>query len=215
MRITKSSSKTGNQILGILSATRAERLLLDWANAPETEDFAEMSRAWHRRDPNDVTPLDLDRPYQRLSNRYPDVFPDQSRDSIKFARVFGMFLRKAWRASAGRERDWYLADAESISHREREWLTGETEQGRHRIALDRFKEPPPHPTPLEAALAYFRRSADRALYCPNPDCPAPYFFATRKGQKYCSSVCALPSQREAKRRWWNENRAKSKKGQNK
>ena len=207
--MSKSSRKSRDQILGVLSTARAERLLLDWANTPETEDFAEMARRYHRRDPEEVIPLESEGPYQRLLKRYPEIFPDQSERSVQFARVFGKFLRKAWREPAGRRRNWYLADAESISHREREWYTSETADSlRFKFAIDRFLDPPNQATPLEATVAYFRRSADRALYCPNPDCPAAFFFAKKKGQKYCSSVCALPSQREAKRRWWANNRAR-------
>ena len=39
-------------------------------------------------------------------------------------------------------------------------------------------------------------------YCDNPDCPAPFFIASRTSQKYCSRDCAEPAQRECKRRWW-------------
>jgi hypothetical protein len=31
----------------------------------------------------------------------------------------------------------------------------------------------------------------RAKKCENPDCPAPYFLAVRKGQKFCSQKCAV------------------------
>jgi hypothetical protein len=31
----------------------------------------------------------------------------------------------------------------------------------------------------------------RAKKCENPDCPAPYFRAVRKGQKFCSQKCAV------------------------
>ena len=32
---------------------------------------------------------------------------------------------------------------------------------------------------------------ERAKKCENPDCPAPYFLAVRKGQKFCSQKCAV------------------------
>jgi hypothetical protein len=35
--------------------------------------------------------------------------------------------------------------------------------------------------------------------------PAPYLFPTRPRQKYCPESCALPAQREFKRRWWADN----------
>jgi hypothetical protein len=42
--------------------------------------------------------------------------------------------------------------------------------------------------------------------CPNSDCRARYFIATRKDQKYCSPECAEPAKLAAKRKWWNTNR---------
>jgi hypothetical protein len=38
----------------------------------------------------------------------------------------------------------------------------------------------------------------------------PYFIKHRLEQKFCSDSCAAPSKREAKKRWWNLNRAKGK-----
>jgi hypothetical protein len=46
--------------------------------------------------------------------------------------------------------------------------------------------------------------SDRMRYCANPACPAPYFIARRRSQKYCTDACALPAQREFKRAWWSE-----------
>jgi hypothetical protein len=61
------------------------------------------------------------------------------------------------------------------------------------------------PRPFEQALTYLLNSAKRMRHCKNPECPAPYFFADRRNQKYCSEVCALPEQRAFKRRWWQQN----------
>ena len=46
--------------------------------------------------------------------------------------------------------------------------------------------------------------ADRMRYCPNPTCPAPYFIARRRSQKYCGEDCSIPAQLEFKRAWWRE-----------
>ncbi len=67
-----------------------------------------------------------------------------------------------------------------------------------------FSAEPRPLTPFGQALVYFFRSASTTRYCTNPNCHTPYFFATRRGQKYCSEVCALPAQREYKRRWWRQ-----------
>ncbi|HEV2881082.1 MAG TPA: hypothetical protein VGX24_07370 [Pyrinomonadaceae bacterium] len=66
----------------------------------------------------------------------------------------------------------------------------------------RFRVPPP--TPFEQALSYLVKVGDKARYCANPECPAPYFFVVRKNQRYCSEICAAPAQRELKRKWWAE-----------
>jgi hypothetical protein len=68
----------------------------------------------------------------------------------------------------------------------------------------------PPVTPVEAALFHFQHEAHRALHCRNRDCPAPYFFMTEKGQKFCCSECRRPARLEGQRRWWHENRSKSK-----
>jgi hypothetical protein len=62
----------------------------------------------------------------------------------------------------------------------------------------------PPPTPFEQAIQLLIDDAELARYCGNPDCFAPYFFATRRNQKYCSDACSVPAQREFKRQWWAE-----------
>ena len=74
-----------------------------------------------------------------------------------------------------------------------------------RELLDRARFPYiPPPIPFEQALSYLVKYADKARYCANPECPAPYFFVQRKNQRYCSEICAAPAQRELKRKWWAE-----------
>lgn len=183
----KSSGKKHGQILGVMSARRAEACLLDWANVRHTPKDEATVFLW-------------------LFKKYPEVFPKPAlpatptldptplliKVSAELMSTFSDLLRRAWDARTLREREWYLDDAASLYH----------------LATDRFGHPPTQATPLEALLYYFRRNAERALHCPNPACMAPYFFATKKGQKYCSPECAAPSQRESKRKWWHENRAK-------
>jgi len=51
--------------------------------------------------------------------------------------------------------------------------------------------------------------ADRLAFCWNPKCPAPYFLAKRRDQKYCSDICTTPAKRAAKLKWWHEHRGKT------
>lgn len=65
--------------------------------------------------------------------------------------------------------------------------------------------PLPPLTAFETCLRYLLRNADRAVVCANAECPAPYFFAGRKSQKYCTEKCAQPAQRKSKQEWWAKN----------
>lgn len=66
--------------------------------------------------------------------------------------------------------------------------------------------PPPLPeTGIEKALEFLLKHHHRTRYCPNRECPAPYFFAKRHSQRYCSEDCAQTAERETKRKWWTEN----------
>lgn len=58
--------------------------------------------------------------------------------------------------------------------------------------------------PIGGILLEAIHSADVMRVCLNPECPARYFIARRRSQKFCSDKCAEPAQRAYKRRWWNE-----------
>lgn len=55
-----------------------------------------------------------------------------------------------------------------------------------------------------AAIWHAQKFADLMRVCPNPECPARYFVAGKRSQKYCSKACAAPAQRELKRTWWSK-----------
>jgi hypothetical protein len=60
-------------------------------------------------------------------------------------------------------------------------------------------------SPETSCERIFMYLSGRTSRCGNPDCHTPYFFATRRSQKYCSDTCAIPAQQASKRRWWAEN----------
>lgn len=198
--MSNSSHKSTNQVLGAMSPRRAEKLLCDWANLR-----------------GDVAA------FRRLFGRYPEIFEKNGEESThtEIARWLRGLLLKAWDAPDQRRREWFIHEVEAYYHKLhddsalKKDVGDETAHGILGSYIEpgdllfelRTTEPPDQATPLEAMMCYFRRNADQARHCPNPDCLAPYYFATKKGQKYCSEPCALPAQREAKRRWWNENRA--------
>jgi len=72
---------------------------------------------------------------------------------------------------------------------------------------DSSRSPEEIADPFVLVLLRALHIADRLRVCPNQQCPAPYFIAKRRSQKYCSEACALPAQREFKRAWWAEHGA--------
>jgi hypothetical protein len=59
-------------------------------------------------------------------------------------------------------------------------------------------------TPFEQALNRLDDLGQRTRVCGNRECPAPFFIAGRRSQKYCSEKCAGVFQQQAKRAWWRE-----------
>lgn len=112
-------------------------------------------------------------------------------------------MHNLWIEPDPRQKEWGLfAFRYALYKYEDETLTSNSLFG---ILLDpakSFRIPPP--TPFEQALSYLVKVGDKARYCANPECPAPYFFVQRKNQRYCSEICAAPAQRELKRKWWAE-----------
>jgi hypothetical protein len=86
-----------------------------------------------------------------------------------------------------------------------------------RLQPEESLDGPPIHVDLDAGtVVLLPRTVDEALWigllqnykklavCENQDCPHPYFLRYRPKQLYCSEKCALPSQREFKKRWWSE-----------
>jgi hypothetical protein len=196
----KSSNKHDHQILGVLSEKRAKAFLLDCANLR-------------------YTPQDQDAAFLRLHTRYPDIVSDPAlyTEQVVLISTFGFLsflLRQGWDAPTLRGRAWYFHDAESLCRLTTEavgvWMDHHElpeSSDRHPRITYYFTNPPTHATPLEAAFHYLGQQMEHALHCANPECPAPYFFATKKNQQYCSPECAEPARRASKLRWWNANRA--------
>jgi len=58
------------------------------------------------------------------------------------------------------------------------------------------------PSDSEEALMLLVRRANLTKFCGNSSCETPFFWASRRSQKYCCEPCAAPAQREAKNKWW-------------
>lgn len=209
-----SSHKQGrkNLVLGVISKVDAERLLTDWANLPDLpKSMTEF----------DEVPDSVAKAYYRLLDRHPRVFgPIEGRgksvteDGIPptsstcfHVRTWRDRLRLAWAAEDRRRREWHLFALRLDYHRELGIHALPSEFSTDQLMSLLWTVPPI--TALEAALFYLSAGiGDRARVCRGPGCPARYFIAKKRWQRYCSEVCALPAQQEAKRKWWRENRAK-------
>lgn len=187
----KSSIKSGHQILGVMSEKRARAFLLDCVHLHSAPESREAE-------------------FRRLSTLYEDVIHDvpydRQREAALGFRFLSFLLRRGWDAPTQREREWYFHEAESFGR----YLTAKdaekSEWGDSQLTY-RFVTPPARPSSLEAVFHYLWRNAKHALRCANSECPTPYFFATKKSQKFCSPECAEPARRASKLRWWNDNRA--------
>jgi len=195
-----------------MTPQRAERLLTHLGNV----------RAEY---PAGATPAQIksvDDGIRLLATKYTEIFlplpnkaqiPPGAESSIRtidwesFAHLQRV-LRLAWDAPDLRHRKWHIFKARDQYdfYTRRFPLFDERMRGAEdkSAALNADLPPeeqgafsgPPEMTAFEQAMLHFERIADRARHCLNPECPAPYFFARKKGQKYCSSKCAAPAQRE-------------------
>lgn len=212
--MAKSSGNRSQQILGVISAARAERLLTEWVNTDLT-NFTGDANAWarlFRRCPEipSVATSEILPPFD-------EAHFDRFHQQMEAAEVVAQYLRDAWDAPDMRRFEWYTLKAQNEYEYEAACASTDVtpshvmprpgDEAKFKAAITKSDEPPSIVTPVEAAIFHLRRNRKRALHCPNSECPAPYFFSTKKGQKFCSLACAKPSQRAAKRRWWAENRA--------
>lgn len=102
-----------------------------------------------------------------------------------------------------------LWDAGTPATRKEEILTGWLRRGPADFLLPRWKGRTlnlfPNYVNLRALLfiGIVHRSA-RFARCHNPDCPAPYFLAKRRSQKFCErGDCTAFAQRKYALKWWN------------
>ena len=196
--VYKSSQKRPHQILGVISVARAEALLTDWANLPG---------AWPLRDEGAAARRNFSDANRNMQRRYKDLLGDSGAIGHLWLRDM---LRKAWATADTREREWIcFRFRDSYASMVRREPMSADERRKEDFSVDvagpRYALPPVNP--IEAAVFHFQHSRN-ARHCRNVECPAPYFFANKKGQEFCSPDCVKPAQRESKRRWWNENRAK-------
>jgi len=215
----KSSYTRERYVLGILAPSRAQEFLRELANLPG--EFSPI--------PNELAYSRAMSAINRLRRKYPGAFGEVPYIGTLVLRDL---VRKAWSAPDPRHAEWYLFRLRNLqygaAHRMRTVQRASTASAKPEPEIPggipgteneakRFMEQsePPPKTDIEAALVYLQKNLGRARFCPNEDCATPYFFLTKKGQKFCSPECATPARQESKRRWWQENRGNAAKGRGK
>jgi hypothetical protein len=177
-----------------VSPGRAERFLLELANLKITDA---TSRSRFEQSFSDFIPPTPGRLYDVTESP-----PSQLYEVISFPRfIFTLqhLLRAAWERPTTFDREVHL---------------GFTTQEVYKQFLRATDMKPAEDTPLHAlwkplgkvfiCLTRAQRVADRMRRCDNASCPAPYFIAERRNQKFCTEICAAPAQREQKATWWKE-----------
>lgn len=240
-----SSRQTRDQILGVISESKARKLLEDWANIdPARLDDGAMKRLVqnHPQAFLNVDPKIFDERFPGRRKKVSQQIRRRQRFAISLTSLIAtvaVLLRDGWGLADPRRREWCFIRARLAYHVGTERLNDKIANLSDRA--EPFRTVPESPelrmfigqagiapkeqvsfgflmgllmlpevalTSFEAAIFYLQTQlTDKLRRCPNPTCPAPYFFATKKGQKFCSTACAEPAQRESKRKWWNENRA--------
>jgi len=175
------------QVLGMISAKRAEALLYEWVNLPDSR--------------MDTMPA-----------RYPEIFIFKTKkETYRVLDTVRAGLRKIWDVRDTRQRDWDICTLRGSYQKSR---TRE-DHGLSDLFSDTtdndFFPGLPRLTPFEAAMFYLQTGlVHRMLRCRNPECAAPYFFRTEKGQESCSPECADWSRKNYKLRWYQDSPKSSK-----
>lgn len=206
----KSSKDGGGQVLARVRPHQAEKFLEELANL--RADIAAINRFQARFESliPDPGPKFL----------WADPTSGEQPSDEKIAHRNILFLRElvrlVWLAPDLRSREWRILSVLRMIA-VREWtrifkidttLARLPEQLHPHVpspelmSLPDFNPPPLRP--FEQILFYLQKSTDRLRYCQGGTCSAPYFFAKRRNQKYCSDACAIPAKRQAKLRWWTE-----------
>jgi hypothetical protein len=200
----KARTITANEPLAIrLSAADATRFLVELANLSDEGKALNRFKRRFRGILENSVPKGLVRHW--WINTAGDEYDPERSEEVLEATLWLLPLRntlqRIWRAPDSRTKDWgvFMVCRHFFGQGDGSLLTdpplADTGDGFLRLRP---------PSLCEQAFLHLPKIADLMKYCANPECPAPYFIAARRSQKYCSAVCSEPALRESKRRWWVE-----------
>ena len=136
---------------------------------------------------------------ERFTRRFGDLCPPS------WSPMTVMQLKTAWKEPVVQDREMWLLNAIAGALFESRIYREDAEGFEGAEAVIRQYDN------LVAAIWQAAKLSDRLRVCANGTCPAPYFVARNRNQKFCSAACAGPSIRASKREWWAAERARKRK----
>jgi hypothetical protein len=207
-------------ILAAESKAKMRRFLLDLANLPNDQAKAEAFRGNYGQHffglpmPNlsDLPAAQIQRDRLKAGlklvpvSELPDMHVVGQRWNKQFHQcVFALrnCLQGIFRAPGHREKEWLLdcfkfliKDLSQPAHSTFTWETF--------AASTQSSIQLPRESYLEKVASYLTSLLPHLRYCPNRECPRPFYIARHGNQKYCSRKCATPFRLAANRKWWEQ-----------
>ena len=137
--------------------------------------------------------------------------------ALEIVKKIRWYLQQFWKSTDPYERDWYIQRIRDYHHRHlilpetkgyREALgtapTADEARGAHFVldlAIEQALDKPPRKTPFSESLYFLQQLKDKARFCQNEACTAPYFIG-KKNQPYHQPSCADGARRQYKSAWW-------------
>lgn len=230
----KSPETAADYVLGVLSVSDVRNLLMDCLNLPNPIDYPEHRpqferwlKKWQRLFTFRGETEDGERRTMQVPRDQLERFAPKVRTALrriwheKDARQRDWYfyrIRDEYHRMVVRAENPHLIDIADPSAANRLFALDRESQARRDDPAQRSRffedcaagtellEDVPRICPFEAAVYWLQVNQKLMVYCAGPMCAAPYFFRSEKGQRYCSPECADPARKEAKLKWWNENR---------
>jgi hypothetical protein len=196
------AEKMSRQLTETQSNAKTERLLADLANLEEDrmERFRQRWDVFYSRYTDEELLTRRDELRMLWTRRFFRLPADCS--DAEFENATGLYLSRRtvqiyenWRASPPEPLEQFICD---------HWLR--LDKSPFLVvwsSKEKRLKPNPRCLPSVLAVATLLHAA-KLRVCRNLDCPGRYFLGVRSDQKYCSTDCALPAVRAAKRKWWNK-----------
>jgi hypothetical protein len=196
MTSQNSSNSSNSRTLARVKASQAKRFLIELANlVPDGKSVSRFQTCC-----GEMMPRKLSLSVGRKTTLLNVVFDGNIKVPIEIFMLQNG-LRNIWRAKDPRTKAWGVFRVIDEIEMQRANPPSLISLGALSWSHSQIMALPA-PSAFEQAMEYLRKHGHLAQVCAYTECPAPYFFAIRRSQKYCSAKCAEPSQRQFKCQWW-------------